>query len=88
MGREKPPVEWILDRWEGDAGILEDLGAVPRALLPRALREGEVLRVVVDNDTVTLTRDTTASRRRREQAQRLRDELAVAEPGNGDVFEL
>ncbi len=79
---------FVLDRWEGAAGVLEGVGPVPRALLPGRLQEGDVVVVTVSEDSVTLTRDPAETHRRRERAQRLRDSLTVAEGGEDDVFDL
>ncbi len=87
MAKNRRGEEWILDRWEGDHGVIEGLGPVPRALLPRGLSEGDVIVVVAEADRVTIARDKEATRRRREHLQRLRNELNRAD-GDGDVFEL
>ena len=87
MTHDQRTKTWILDRWEGDHGVIEGLGPVPRSLLPRDLAEGDVLVVEAGPDRVTLTRDPDATARRRERLKRLRDSLNRGNDDN-EVVEL
>jgi hypothetical protein len=78
----------ILDRWEEDRGILEGFGPVPRALLPKAAREGDVFSVTVSDRSVTLSMDAAARGARTREMEQLRDSLPRAEEPEGDVIDL
>ena len=82
---------WIVDRLEGEVVLLERSGgtlSLPRALLPAALREGDVLVVGVEVRTegaawrLAIDREATAARGRELAALRAR--LGGGDPG-GDI---
>jgi hypothetical protein len=61
----------IIDRFEGEWAVVEWDGTVfnvPRAMLPRDAREGDVL-------GVSITSDAGATEARRQRSKRLEDEL-------------
>jgi hypothetical protein len=73
-----------IDRFEGDrkqiAVLLADDGTpihFPKALLPKGARPGDVL-------TITIQRDTEATKRVAEATKRVQDELKKRDPG-GDI---
>lgn len=73
-------VELFLDRFEDDLAVLiyESREIVmPRALLPKDAKEGEVLKL-------SLARDPEATRRAQERAGKLRQKLGDSDDG-GDV---
>ena len=73
-----------IDRFEGDrkqtAVLLTDDGTpinVPKALLPRGARPGDVL-------TLQIERDTDATKRVADETKRVQDDLRMRDPG-GDL---
>jgi len=83
---------WIVDRLEGDRAVLEraphEMLALPLALLPAGLREGDALRVTARGDaagsTLTFARDEAETRRRAAEAKALLDQVKGRDPG-GDI---
>ena len=77
-----------LDRWEGDKGVLEGIGPVPRELFPPDSQEGDVFLVTVTPEGMTLVRDEAARLEREKTIEALRGSLPQAAPPDGDEFEL
>ncbi len=76
----------VVDRLEGDKAVLEGMGAVPAALLPTGLREGDVLTLEVEDAQVILRIDAVARRAREAELEALRADLPkVDEPAGGEI---
>lgn len=83
---------WIVDRIEEGRAVIEralhETIALPLALLPAGVREGDALRVTVRADdagsAVTIVRDEAETGRRAADAQRLLDAVKRTDPG-GDI---
>jgi hypothetical protein len=77
-------IQLSVDRFEGEGGsiavLLTDDGAainLPRALLPRGAKAGDVL-------SMTLDRDESATRKLAADTRKIQDELKATDPG-GDL---
>ena len=86
--RKEVRQRWTIDQIEDDTAAIEHddrLHTIPRALLPRDAREGDVLIVTVSRDrddrtVVTIALDRAATRKAMQQSERQR----AARPKSGD----
>jgi len=78
--------QFVVDRIEGNRVVLEGLGAVPSALLPASIREGDVIALHHQARCVEIAIVEATSRE--EEASTLRESLPRADGSDNKLFEL
>lgn len=91
--RKEVRQRWTIDQIEEDTAAIEydeRLHTIPRALLPRDAREGDVLIVTVTRDSddrtvVTIALDRAATKAAMQQSERQRAKRPRSQDPGGDI---
>ena len=91
--RKEVRQRWTIDQIEDDTAAVEhdeQLHTIPRALIPRDAREGDVLLVTVTRDAndktvVTIALDRAATKAAREESRKQRATRPRSQDPGGDI---
>ena len=91
--RKEVRQRWTIDQIEEDTAAIEydeQLHTIPRALIPRDAREGDVLLVTVSRDSddrtlVTIALDRAATKAAREESRKQRAARPKSQDPGGDI---